>query len=129
MYEPVVISHKCYRAFGLLRSVALHAMSTKTIRCLIVATIVLQFFWSMILPAGNRLAPKSPEMAQALRAFETNRSAATEAAMWEQVRRDEARVTRRDEAIFGFMLLTDAVAICLFWNYGLKKIPPDNLMK
>jgi len=60
-------------------------------------------------------------MAQALRAFETNRSAATEAAMWEQVRRDDLRDTRRDEAIFGLMLLANVVAIYLFWNYGIKK--------
>ncbi|MGA9779934.1 MAG: hypothetical protein ACLPRE_13200 [Limisphaerales bacterium] len=96
-------------------------MSTKIIRRLIVAAIVLQFLWFMILPAGNRLAPRSPEMAQALRAFETNRSAATEAAMWEQVRRDDLRDTRRDKAIFGLMLLADVVAIYLFWNYGIKK--------
>jgi hypothetical protein len=96
-------------------------MSTKIIRCLIVAAVVLQFLWFMILPAGNRLAPKSPEMAQALRAFETNRSAATEAAMWEQVCRDESRNTRRDEAIFSLMLLADAAVIYLFWNYGIKK--------
>ena len=96
-------------------------MSTKIIRRLIVAVIVLQFLWFMILPAGNRLAPRSPEMAQALREFETNRSAATKAAMWEQVRRDELHDTRRDEAIFGLLLLADAVAIYLFWNYGMKK--------
>jgi hypothetical protein len=96
-------------------------MNTKIIRWLIVAVIVLQFLWCMIQPAGNRLAPKSPEMAQALRSFETNRSAATEAAMWEQVRRDELRDTRRDEAIFSSLLLADAVVIYLFWNYGAKK--------
>jgi hypothetical protein len=93
----------------------------KIIRRLIVAAIVLQFLWFMILPAGNTLAPRSPEMAQALRAFETNRSAATEAAMWEQVRRDDLRDTRRDEVIFGLMLLADVVAIYLFWNHGIKK--------
>ena len=60
-------------------------------------------------------------MAKAVRAFETNRSAATEAAMWEQVRRDDLRDTRRDEAIFGLMLLADAVAIYLSWNCGIKK--------
>ena len=96
-------------------------MSTKIIRRLIVAVMVLQFLWFVIMPAGNRLAPRSPEMAQALRAFETNRSAATEAAMWDQVRRDDLRDTRRDETIFISLLLTDAVAIYLFWNYGAKK--------
>jgi hypothetical protein len=96
-------------------------MNTKIIRWLIIAVIVLQVLWCFIQPAGNRLAPKSPEMAQALREFETNRSAATEAAMWEQVRRDELRGTRRDEAKFGLLLLADAVAIYLFWNYGAKK--------
>ena len=96
-------------------------MSTKIIRGLIVAVIVLQLLWCLIQPAGNRLAPKSPEMAQALREFETNQSAVTEAAMWEQVRRDELHETRRDEAIFCALLLADAVAIYLFWNYGAKK--------
>ena len=96
-------------------------MRPEVIRCLIVAAIVLQFLWFMILPAGNRLAPKSPEMAQALRAFETNRSAATEAAMWEQVPRDELRESRRKGVLFSLMLLTDVAVIYLFWNYGTKK--------
>jgi len=96
-------------------------MNTKIIRGLIVVVIVLQVLWCLIQPAGNRLAPKSPEMAQALREFETNRSAVTEAAMWEQVRRDKSRETRRDEVIFGALLLADAIAIYLFWNYGAKK--------
>ena len=91
------------------------------IRRLIVVAIVLQFLWFLILPAGNRLAPKTPEMAQAFRAFETNRSASTEAAMWEQVHRYESHVARRDQVIFGLLLLADAVAIYLFWNYGIKK--------
>jgi len=41
--------------------------------------------------------------------------------MWEQVRRDDLRESRRGLAIFGFLLLADAVAIYLFWNYGAKK--------
>jgi hypothetical protein len=61
-------------------------------------------------------------MAQAVRAFETNRSAATEAVMWEQVRRDDLRDARRDKAILGLMSLADVVAIYLFWNFiGIKK--------
>jgi hypothetical protein len=56
-------------------------MSKRIIRRLIVAAVVLEFLWLIIIPAGNRLAPRSPEMAQALRAFETNRSAVTESAM------------------------------------------------
>jgi hypothetical protein len=96
-------------------------MSTKIIRGLIVAAIVLQVICGMIQPATNRLAPRSPEMAQALRAFETNRSAATEAAMWEQVRRDDLRDSRRQEVLFGLILLADAVVIYSFWNYGAKK--------
>jgi hypothetical protein len=96
-------------------------MSTRIIRRLIVAAMVLQFLWLFIMPAGNRLAPRSPEMAQALRAFETNRSAAIEAAMWEQVRRDDLRDSRRQEVLFGLMLLADAVVIYFFWNYGAKK--------
>jgi hypothetical protein len=104
-------------------------MSTKIIRWLIAAMIVLQVLWGMILPAGNRLAPKSPEMAQAIREFETNRSAATEAAMWKQVRRNELRDRRRDETIFISILLVDMVAIYFFWNYGVKKAvlnkPPE----
>jgi hypothetical protein len=66
-------------------------MSTRIIRWLIVAAMTLQILWLFIIPAGNRLAPRSPEMVQALRAFETNRSAATETALWEQVRLDEVR--------------------------------------
>jgi hypothetical protein len=96
-------------------------MNTRTIRCLIVATMGLQFLWFFIEPAGNRLAPRSPEMAQALRAFETNRSAATEAAMWDQVRRDDLRDFRRKGALFSLMLLADAAVIYLFWNYGATK--------
>jgi hypothetical protein len=57
-------------------------MSTRIIRRLIVTAMVLQSLWLFIMPAGNRLAPKSPEMAQALLAFETNQSTATEAALW-----------------------------------------------
>jgi hypothetical protein len=71
------------------------------------------------------LAPKSPEMAQAVREFETNRSVATEAAMWEQVRRDELRDRRRDEAIFIPVLLADIAVIYFFWNYGVKKAAPN----
>src|SRR5581483_1120421 len=102
-------------------SATLRSMNTKAVRRLIVAAIVVQFLWSMILPAGNTLAPRSPEMAQALRAFEANRSAATEAAMWEQVRRDDLRDRQRDKVIFGLMLLVDVLAVCLFWNYGITK--------
>jgi hypothetical protein len=100
-------------------------MSTKIVRWLIAAMIVLQVLWSMILPAGNGLAPKSPEMAQAIREFETNRSAATEAAMWKQVRRDELRDRRRDEIIFIWILVADIAAIYFFWNYGVKKAVPN----
>ena len=96
-------------------------MITKTIRRLIVGAMVLQFLWFMILPAGNRLAPRSPEMAQALRAFETNRTPATEATMREQVHRDDLRDLHRDEILLGLMLLADAVVIYLFLNYGARK--------
>ena len=60
-------------------------------------------------------------MAQALRSFETNRSATTEAAMWEQARRDEARDSRRKGILFGLMLLVDGVVIYFFWNYGARR--------
>src|ERR1039457_876923 len=97
-------------------------MSTRIIRRLIIAAMALQFLWIVIMPAGNRLAPRrSPEMAQAVRAVATNRSAATEAAMWEQVRRDDLRDSRRMEVLFSMMLLADAVVIYFFWNYGIKK--------
>jgi len=96
-------------------------ITTKLVRPLIVAAVVLQFLCLFIMPAGNRLAPRSPEMAQALRAFETNRSAATEAAMWEQVHRDDLRDLHRQEVIFGLLLLADAIVIYFFWNYGVKK--------
>jgi hypothetical protein len=96
-------------------------MNSKIIRRLIVAAIVLEFLWLIILPAGNRLAPRSPEMAQALRAFETNRSAGTEATMWEQVRRDDSRDWHRKEVLFGLILLADAVVIYFYWNYGTNK--------
>jgi hypothetical protein len=98
-----------------------YAVNSKIIRRLIVAAIVLEFLWLIYLPAGNRLSPRSPEMAQALRAFETNRSPATEAEMWEQVRRDDSRDWRRKEILFGLMLLADAVVIYFYWNYGTNK--------
>ena len=60
-------------------------------------------------------------MAQALRVYETNRSEATRAAMWDQVRRDDLRDDRRKGALFSLMLLADAVVIYFFWNYGVKK--------
>jgi hypothetical protein len=100
-------------------------MNTKIIRRLIVAAMALEFLWFVFQPAGNRLSPRSPEMVQALHAFETNRSAATEAAMWEQVRRDDLRDSRRKEIVFGLMLLVDAVVIYLFWNYGINKPQPN----
>jgi hypothetical protein len=96
-------------------------MNTRDIRGFIVATVVLQFLWFFILPPGNHLAPRSPEMAQALRAYETNRSATTERAMWEQVRRDDLRDSRRKEVLFSLMLLADVAVIYLFWNCGTKK--------
>jgi len=96
-------------------------MNLKIIRRLIVAAIVLQSLWLVYGPAGNRLAPRSPEMVQALRAFETNRSAATEAAMWDQVRRDDLREWHRKLVVFGLMLLADAVVIYFYWNYGNNK--------
>jgi hypothetical protein len=95
-------------------------MSTGMIRPLIVAVMVSQFLWFVIMPARNRLAPRSPEMAQAVRTFETNRSAATKAAMWEQVRRDELRDSRRKEVLFGLVLVVDVVVIYFFWNYEVK---------
>ena len=95
-------------------------MNTSTIRRLIVAAVVLEFLWLIIIPAGNRLAPRSPEMAQAIRAFDTNRSAATESAMWEQVHRDDLRDRHRKDLLFSLMLLADAVVIYFFWNYGAK---------
>ena len=60
-------------------------------------------------------------MAQALHAYETNRSAATQAAMWDQVRRDDLRDSRRKDILFSLMLLADVAVIYLFWNYGAKK--------
>jgi hypothetical protein len=96
-------------------------MNRRIIRRLIVAAILVEFLWLLILPAGNRLAPRSPEMAQALRAFETNRSAATESAMWEQVHRDDLRDRHRKEVLFSLMLLADAVVIYFFWNYEAKR--------
>ncbi len=56
-------------------------MTKKIIKGVIVAMIALQLLWCLIQPAGNRLAPRNPEMAQALRVFETTRTPATEAAM------------------------------------------------
>ncbi len=96
-------------------------MSTKTVRSLLVAAVVLQLLWCILQPAENRLAPKSPEMAQALREYQTNRTAITEAALWGQVRRDELRDARRAKALFISMLLADIVAIYLFWNHGFRK--------
>jgi hypothetical protein len=100
-------------------------MNTKIIRRLIVAAMVLEFLWFVFQPAGNRLSPRSPETTQALLAFETNRSAATEAAMWEQVRRDDLRDSCRKDVFFSLMLVADAVAIYLFWNYGTNKAQPN----
>jgi hypothetical protein len=96
-------------------------MNLKIIKRLIVVAIVLEFLWLVYLPAGNRLAPRSPEMVQTLRAFETNRSAANQSAMWEQVHRDDSRDWRRKEILFGLMLLADAVVIYFYWNYGTNK--------
>ena len=96
-------------------------MNTKIIRRVIVATILLEFLWLVILPAGNQLAPRSPAMVQAVRAFETNPSPTTKAAMWEQVRQDDLHDWHRKEALFGLMLVADVVAIYFFWNYGVKK--------
>jgi len=96
-------------------------MNTRIIRRLIVAVMVMEFLWLVILPAGNRLAPRSPGTAQALRTFETNRSAATEAAMWEQVHRDDLRDWHRKEVLLGLMLLADAAVIYFYWNDGTRK--------
>jgi hypothetical protein len=96
-------------------------MNSKIIRRLIVVAIALEFLWLFYLPAGNQLSPRSPEMAQALRAFETNRTAATEAAMRKQLRRDDSREWRRKEVLFGLMLLADAAVIYFYWNYGTNK--------
>ena len=41
--------------------------------------------------------------------------------MWEQVRRDELRESRRKGVLFSLMLLTDVAVIYLFWNYGTRK--------
>jgi hypothetical protein len=60
-------------------------------------------------------------MVQALRAFQTNRSPANEAAMWEQVRRDDSREWHRKEVLFFLMLLADVVVIYFYWNYGANK--------
>lgn len=100
-------------------------MTSKIIRRLIFTAIVLEFFWLIFLPGGNRLSPRSPEMAQALRAYETNRSAATEAAMREQIRRDDSRDWHRKELLFGLMLLADAVVIYFYWNYRTNKPQPN----
>ena len=100
---------------------ALGAMSAKIIRRLIVLAMALQLLWFFILPpTTNRLAPRSPEMAQALRAWEANRTATTTAAMFEQLHRDDVRDLHRDEVVLGFMLLADVVAFYFFWNYGLR---------
>jgi len=88
---------------------------------LIIAAIALQFFWFFIKPAGNRLAPRSPEMVQALRAFEANRSTATESAMWEQVRRDDLKDLHRQEILLGILLLADAIVIYFFGIMGSRK--------
>ena len=103
-------------------------MSIKAIRSLIIAAIALQFLWFFIKPAGNRLAPRSPEMVQALRAFEANRSTATEFAMWEQVRRDDLQDLHRQEILLGILLLADAIVIYFFWNYGVKKTGTETRM-
>jgi hypothetical protein len=71
--------------------------------------------------SGQSVGDKKSRMAQALQAFKTNRSAATSAAMWEQVRRDDLRDSRRKDFLFALMLLADAVVIYFFWNYGVKK--------
>ena len=96
-------------------------MTKKIFQGVIVAVIALQLIWCLIQPAGNRLAPRNREMAQALRAFENNRTPANEAAMWQQVHRDDLRDLHREEILFGLMLLGDAVVIYYFWNYGTKK--------
>jgi hypothetical protein len=96
-------------------------MNTKNIRGLIIATAVLQFLWFVILLPGNRLSPRSPEMAQALRAYETNRSATTEKAMWEQVHQDELRDSRRKEVLFSLMLASDGIAIFFFLELWSQK--------
>lgn len=41
--------------------------------------------------------------------------------MWEQVRRDDLRDSRRKEVLFSLMLLADVAVIYLFWNCGTKK--------
>jgi len=60
-------------------------------------------------------------MAQALRAYETNRSATTEKAMWEQVHQDELRDSRRKEVLFSLMLASDGIAIFFFLELWSQK--------
>ncbi len=96
-------------------------MNTSTVRGLIVTAMVLQVLWFVILPAGNQLSPRSPEMAQVLRAYETNRAPAASNLMWDQVRLDDLRDSHRKAALFSLMLLADAAAIYFFWNLGAKK--------
>lgn len=96
-------------------------MNTRIIRRVIVVTMLLELLWLVILPAGNRLASRRPAMVQAVRAFETNPSPTTKAAMWEQVHQDDLYNWHRKEALFGLMLVANVVAIYFFWNYGVKK--------
>ena len=41
--------------------------------------------------------------------------------MWEQVRRDDLRDSRRKDILISLMLLADVAVIYLFWNYRTKK--------
>jgi len=94
-------------------------MKRNLIRAAIVAVFVLQLFW--VLQPRNGSFPRSPETVQAIDAYNANRSAATQATLLAQLRKDVMHNEHRALAILGLMLLGDAVAIYGLWSYGNRR--------
>jgi hypothetical protein len=92
------------------------------IRVAIVVGILVPLFWPSL---HNFSFPHSPEELQAIHMYDASPSAATWAAMTNQMRLNAVH-NERQAQIHGLLwlvpiLIADIFVIYFFWNYGVKK--------
>jgi hypothetical protein len=89
------------------------------LRLLIIVAVALELLWFVYPRMGSVMGEsyRRRERLEALRAYQEDPSAHSDARLHEELDRASAHIGNRHLLLFGVLLVGDAIAIYLFWNY------------
>lgn len=95
-------------------------MKIDIVRLLIIIFALVTFFGLLLIPAGQPRY-RLKERMQAMQAYNLNPSAATKAALDDELAQVHHYEATQSAILFPSVLLIDAAVFYFFWNYGKRK--------